>query len=352
MKSMVDSLVAWFKQNRRELPWRKNRDPYAVWISEIMLQQTRIDTVIDYYARWMQRFPTVAALGRAPLDEVLALWAGLGYYARARNLHRSAQKIADEYDGKFPDELERLLALPGVGRYTAGAIASIAFQKPEPIVDGNVARVLQRVYAIEGASQDRRVQNELWQRAQELVPTDFPSEFNQGLMELGQLICTVADPSCERCPLVKICRARKQNRQSEIPAARAQKKIPVVKMATLLVQNSTSILLMRRKPAGLWGGLWEPPSLEIGKRESAATITAKISDTLGVRVEKKSLTTFEHVLTHRRMQFHVYGANAARMARPKNCFPHYDGAKWVAREELLEVGIAAWTKRLANLTRS
>ena len=346
MNRWANDLVAWFTAHGRDLPWRKSRDPYAVWISEIMLQQTRIETVVGYFGRWMAAFPTVTALNQAPLDEVLAHSAGLGYYSRARNLHGSARMIVEQHGGQFPRDLTALLALPGIGRYTAGAIASIAFGQPTSIVDGNVARVLQRLYAIPGTVQDRVVNAELWKLAAQLVPAGAASRFNQGLMELGQVVCTVSDPDCAHCPLSKPCQARKQRRQHELPAPRKKRAVPVVRITTVVVQDRRGMLLMRRKPRGLWGGLWEPPCFEVTTRSSPLKATAELCRALGVTAGNQAPIRFEHLLTHRRVRFSVYRAVAGRKATPHHRLPQYDGAKWVQPSDLGNLGVAAWTTRL------
>jgi A/G-specific adenine glycosylase len=200
-KRLRAALLAWFDRNRRELPWRRTRDPYAIWLSEVMLQQTQVATVIPYWERFLARFPTVTALAEAPLDEVLSLWSGLGYYSRARNLHRAANEVVARHGGALPASHAALLALPGFGRYTAGAVASIAFGLPEPLVDGNVARVFSRACAIEGAPGDREREKKLWAEAARWVQGERPGELNQALMELGATVCTARSPRCGLCPL-------------------------------------------------------------------------------------------------------------------------------------------------------
>jgi A/G-specific adenine glycosylase len=255
-------LVAWYRGHRRDLPWRRHRDAYAIWVSEVMLQQTRIAVVIPYFERWMARFPTADALAAARLDDVLGMWSGLGYYGRARNLHRGATEVVARYGGRLPDSAEELRTLPGVGPYTAGAIASMAFGRREPVVDGNVARVLARLFAIDEDVSTVRVRRRLWQIAGEMVPREAPGDFNQGLMELGQEVCTPGVPRCDVCPLAELCAGRAQGRAGELPitgkrTASADK--PLLRGIAVWVQRGTRLLLARRRPHGLFGGLWELP---------------------------------------------------------------------------------------------
>ena len=220
------ALLRWFRENARDLPWRKNRTPYAVWVSEIMLQQTQVATVIDYFNRFMKRFPTVEKLARARQDTVLKMWEGLGYYTRGRNLHKAAKLITSDYSGQLPDTVDQLQKIPGIGRYTAGAIASIAFNRPAPILDGNVIRVLCRLFCIDGNPMDTPVKNQLWDLADTLVHTKHPGDFNEAMMELGATVCTPQNPSCLLCPLKNHCQAMKTGRQHELPVKQKQAPLP------------------------------------------------------------------------------------------------------------------------------
>ncbi|MBI3014235.1 MAG: A/G-specific adenine glycosylase, partial [Candidatus Tectomicrobia bacterium] len=211
------ALLKWFSCSHRDLPWRRTSDPYRIWIAETMLQQTRIPTALPYYERFVARFPDVAALARAPEQEVLRLWSGLGYYSRARNLHRAAQTVVEEHQGRMPDSYEAILRLPGIGRYTAGAVLSIAFGLPYPVVDGNVSRVLTRLFRISGDPKCARVSRRLWEKARELLSEKRPGDFNQALMEIGSLICTPTKPRCNSCPLEPWCEARRHGEQEDYP---------------------------------------------------------------------------------------------------------------------------------------
>ncbi|HSD89485.1 MAG TPA: A/G-specific adenine glycosylase, partial [Kofleriaceae bacterium] len=274
--AVASAVVAHYTRDRRDLPWRRTRDPYAIWVSEIMLQQTRVQTVIPYWERWMTRFPTVRALAEAPLDDVLAAWAGLGYYSRARNLHAGAQAVATKWAGALPSRAAELREVPGIGPYTAGAIASIAFGERAPLVDGNVARVLARAYGITEDIKSTAGQKALWSRAGEVMAAlpagHAPGDLNQGLMELGATTCAPTSPRCLVCPLAQLCVAARTGRQDELPVVPARKKeseLPILSRAAVWIEADGHVVLARRSPEGLFGGLWELPQgddrLEIAK---------------------------------------------------------------------------------------
>ncbi len=266
MTRFSQNLLAWFEQNgRKNLPWQSPPTPYRVWVSEIMLQQTQVQTVIPYYERFLQRFPDVEALARATLDEVLRLWSGLGYYARARNLHKAAKQICDRFDGRFPESLEQLQALPGVGRSTAGAILALAMQKRQPILDGNVKRVLTRYHAIEGWPGKASIEKQLWQLADWHTPEENVSAYTQAIMDLGAILCTRKLPDCDRCPVSDECEARRMGRQSAFPTPRPKKDLPVKKKRFLILSHPVGgILLEKRASSGIWGGLWSLPECDHG----------------------------------------------------------------------------------------
>jgi A/G-specific adenine glycosylase len=341
------ALVAWFRRGHRDLPWRRTRDPYAVWVSEIMLQQTRVETATPYFVRWMGRFPTVSALADAPLDDVLSQWAGLGYYARARNLHAAARDVVATYGGAFPATADALRDLRGVGAYTAGAIASIAFGEAAPIVDGNVVRVVARLDALAGAADHPALRKAVWRRADELVRADGgvdAGDFNQAMMELGATVCTPASPGCSRCPVAAPCRARAAASVTEHPAPKAKKPPRAVDALALLIERAGKRLLVRRPPSGLWGGLWEPPWQEVDAAD-AATAAVVARRCTGLELSNiQSIGRFDHVLTHRRMRFHVFAARA----RGRLALDGYDAARWQPRAGALELGVAAWTRRLLD----
>ncbi|PKM23262.1 MAG: A/G-specific adenine glycosylase [Gammaproteobacteria bacterium HGW-Gammaproteobacteria-14] len=258
------AVLAWYDQHgRKDLPWQKSLTPYRVWVSEIMLQQTQVSTVIPYFQRFMTRFPSVTALAQAPIDDVLHLWTGLGYYARARNLHKTAQIISNNHRGKFPRDVESLSSLPGIGRSTAGAIASISMEIRAPILDGNVKRVLARFHAIDGWPGETVVANQLWAVAEKYTPNTRLRDYTQVMMDLGATVCTRSKPRCEQCPLHKHCAAFSRNEVARFPGKKASKKTPVRETLMLLLDNGNGeILLEQRPPSGIWGGLWCPPQIE------------------------------------------------------------------------------------------
>ena len=259
-----EALLAWFDvAGRKHLPWQQQPTPYRVWVSEIMLQQTQVATVIPYYHAFMARFPDLAALAQAPLDEVLHLWTGLGYYARARNLHRAAQQIIEQHRGYFPESMAQVEALPGIGRSTAGAILALSLGQRHPILDGNAKRVLARHFGVEGFPGEPRVARRLWALAEGCTPLDRVAHYTQAIMDLGATLCVRSRPLCAMCPVSDTCIALKNGLQNSLPTPRTKKQRPQrTAVAVLAVRNDGSILLERRPPAGLWGGLWTFPQFE------------------------------------------------------------------------------------------
>lgn len=263
--SFSDAVLAWFDQHgRKDLPWQQQRSAYRVWVSEIMLQQTQVATVIPYFEAFMKRFPRLSDLADAPLDDVLAHWSGLGYYARARNLHKAAQTVRDEYGGEFPENFEEVLELPGIGRSTAGAILSLALNQHCAILDGNVKRVLARAFAVDGWPGNKKVADALWQYTERLTPQVRVADFNQAMMDLGAGVCTRSKPQCSACPLQDVCVAKADARQTEYPGKKPKITIPVRETQMLLLSNKNNeVLLQRRPPAGIWGGLLSLPEVPL-----------------------------------------------------------------------------------------
>ncbi|CAK0766206.1 adenine DNA glycosylase [Gammaproteobacteria bacterium] len=260
-------LLAWYdRHGRHDLPWQRNPTPYRVWISEIMLQQTRVTTVIPYFERFVTRFPEVDHLAAAPLDEVLALWSGLGYYARARHLHRAATEVVTHYGGRLPTDLNALRTLPGIGRSTAAAILTLAMGAHHAILDGNVKRVLGRYHAISGWPGDPKVEQQLWTLAESHAPRHQAAAYTQAIMDLGATLCTRARPACARCPVADNCRARILGRSGDFPGTRPQRALPVREITFLLLLDATGAVLLERRPlTGIWGGLWTFPECPLGE---------------------------------------------------------------------------------------
>lgn len=318
LSAIVDPLLAWWDSGHTDLPWRRTKSPYAVWVSEIMLQQTQIATVIPYFERWMARFPTVHTLANASLDDVLKLWEGLGYYNRARNLHAAAQQIVEQHNGRLPPTVNELLQLKGIGRYTAGAIASIAFDRQAPILDGNVIRVLSRLTDLPEDVTTTATKKKLWQLVEELVPAERPGDTNQALMELGQNVCVPAKPMCLLCPLSSHCLGRQRGTQLERPVRPPRKNTPhynvvagiIWEKGTELPGAESCFLIAKRPLDGLLGGLWEFPG---GKQEPGETLPdalqREICEELGMKINVGAFQTrVNHAYTHFRITLHAFHA--------------------------------------------
>ena len=302
-------LLNWYQRNHRDLPWRRTKDPYKIWVSEVMLQQTQVATVIPYYERWIERFPTPQALADASTEEVLKAWEGLGYYSRARNLHSACREIIEQYDGRVPDSLQEIQQLPGIGRYTAGAILSMAYDQAVPVVDGNVQRVLSRLYAI--WRDPKKSAQHFWKLASSLVPKKTSGDFNQALMELGATLCTPTHPSCLICPVQRWCQAQKKGIQDQLPMTTPREKNTPVYLASALIQKNDQVLLCQRPSEpkkGHLAGLWELPTIPISSQEEAdQKLTSFLKATLGIDTETQgrpiSLKTSR---THFRLHFQVF----------------------------------------------
>lgn len=297
-------ILTWYGDNQRDLPWRHTRNPYFIWVSEIMLQQTRVDTAIPYYHRFLSRFPTVESLARAPLQDVLKAWENLGYYSRARHLHAAAKQVTHRMGGEMPETEEELLALPGIGSYTAAAILSIAFGQRVAAVDGNVRRVICRIFAIEERVDRADVRKWIHETATALVPRHDVSRFNQAIMDFGATLCTPQSPACERCPLPDLCLAYKKGCQSDLPVRNHRKPIPHVEVtAGIIPDNQGRVLVVRRPVDGFLGGLWKFPG---GEKRNGDTrqnsLREGIKTELGIDVEvSKMLTSTRHAYSHFRI---------------------------------------------------
>lgn len=308
----MGELLAWFEAARRDLPWRRDRDAYRVWISESMLQQTRVEAVIPYFERFLARFPTVADLAAARVEDVLAAWSGLGYYRRARSLHEAARAVVERHGGVFPSARAELLALPGIGPYTAGAVASIAFDRPEPLVDGNVARVLARIFALDAPQESAGFRAATWDRATELVAElggRSAGEWNQALMELGALVCVPREPRCPVCPIRSACAAYERGLALELPRPKRRPTVIEVELHVALVRSGESWLMAQRPPGGRMAGLWELPTIEpTGARLLAEPEWPRAGDTGSTLVTGDELGSVGHSITRHRIRARVFAA--------------------------------------------
>jgi len=308
-KEIAQRLLAWAPGQARPFPWRHNRDPYVVWVSETMLQQTQIATVIPYLERWLARFPTVEDLAQSSLDDVLKAWEGLGYYARARNLHRAAQIIARDHGGEIPSDRDTLLSLPGIGPYTCGAILSFAFAQDVPILDGNVRRVLCRVFGITENPRRLKVERRLWQLAEDLIIPGQAREVNEALMDLGRELCTTRNPLCDLCPVAQACVAHATGQEEALPVKSPRPRPPHYTVTAGVVWNAQGqVLLAQRRPEGLLGGLWEFPG---GKVEDGETLPEclrrELREELDIEVEVgPPVTTVRHAYSHFRITLHAF----------------------------------------------
>lgn len=289
-------LVEWQRcHGRHHLPWQANRDPYRIWVSEVMLQQTQVNTVVPYFERFMARFPDIAGLAGSDQEEVLTYWAGLGYYARGRNLHKAACLIVEKYQGVFPRAFEDIAGLPGIGRSTAAAIAAFAFGEHRAILDGNVKRVLARAFGIEGWAGDKKVENRLWQLSESLLPENNIEIYTQALMDLGATVCKRNKPSCGECPVATGCIARKEDRVGSLPGARPPKPLPERTATLLVICRGRDVLLVKRPARGIWGGLWSLPEADGDSTAACMQLTGQVP----VRIEE--LQGFTHTFTHFRL---------------------------------------------------
>ncbi len=293
-------LLRWFKQNGRDLPWRKTKDPYAIWVSEIMLQQTQVATVLLYYEKFLKTFPTIQALAQANLSKVLKVWEGLGYYSRARHLHKASQIVENDWNGKIPNNLKDLLNLPGIGRSTAGAILSIAYNKEAPILDGNVKRVLSRLFAVSEDLKKSETIRSLWQLSESLLPKGKASLFNQALMDLGAMVCIPKDPQCLNCPLCEFCKAYASGKPERFPLKTVKKKIPHFQAVSAVIVRNGRVFLRQRPLKGLLGGLWEFPNWNFdGGKDLKEYLRLKVKSDLGLEVKcREFFGTFEQTYSH------------------------------------------------------
>lgn len=347
---LQEPLLTWFDAHRRELPWRDSRDPYAIWVSEVMLQQTQVETVRGRWGPFLERFPTVAALAAAEEAEVLAAWSGLGYYRRARGLHAAAREVVRAHGGALPGEVAALQALPGFGPYTAGAVASIAFGAQAPLVDGNVARVLSRLFRVAGDPGRGPVKRRLWELAAAAVPAARPGDWNQALMELGALVCRPQAPRCPECPLRARCQALAADEVRRYPTPARRSEAPTIPRAALFLgRRDGAFLLARRPPDGLLGGMWELPAAEPGPEETTADAARALASRLGLRARLEPRGRAAHQFTHRRWEVQVWAAQVPARWRPRGLEP--GGWRFVRQDELAELAIPTATRKVLRAAR-
>lgn len=349
---LADRLLDWFAHYARDLPWRRDRTPYRVWVAEVMLQQTRAETVGPYYERFMARFPTLESLARAPLEEVLRVWEGLGYYSRARLLHAAAQKVLEEGGGHLPDTRQELQKLPGIGPYIAAAVASIAFGRPEVALDGNACRVLSRLRALEGNPRRSPVRRRLEEYARSIMPLDGPGRFNEALMELGATVCRPRRPRCDACPLSDDCLAHQWGQEEAFPTPAPRQSLPHYEATAAVIPDSQGrVLLARRKARSFLGGLWEFPG---GKREPGESLqeclARELREELGIDVVVgEHLVTLECGYTHFRVTLHTFCCRLiAGVPQCLDC----DEVRWVTVEEMTALPMPKADRRIAEMLRT
>ncbi len=353
--SLQQSLLKWFHKNARPLPWRKHYRPYEVWVSEIMLQQTQMETVLPYFKRWMKAFPNIGSLAGSDEKKVLKLWQGLGYYSRARNLHESAKRIVRQHNGIFPENYETVLSLKGIGRYSAGAIASIAFNQEKPIVDGNVLRVLSRVYAIKKPIDVEKNKEIFWKLEESLIPKDQARYFNQAIMELGALVCHAENPLCHRCPISGFCAAFKQNNAENYPVRKNRKKMIKVEASAVVLSRSGKYLIQKRPLGKIMGGLWEFPEWKlVQNRKLPPGVLKKKTLSLAEKEFGAALPDFRRLdaikrnYTHHNETLHVFSAalpNSENGFKTNRAWPHV----WVSKKEFQKYPFSSAHAKIAKL---
>ena len=338
-------LLAWYGAYGRDLPWRQTRDPYRIWLSEIMLQQTTVAAVIPFYQSFLAAFPDVALLAAAPSERVIELWAGLGYYSRARNLHKAARAVVEEFGGNFPANVEGLTALPGIGRSTAGAIVSIAFDRPAPILDGNVRRVLVRLFALQGDPRGPAAERRLWEWAETLTSKARPHDYAQAIMDLGATVCTPRNPECPVCPLNELCQARLHGLERQLPQAATRKAVPARRQVAVFIEAGGRYLVRARPAEGFLGGLWEFPTVDLGRDESPLAAASRFVGESGLAGELFCMGRLKHAYSHFSLELELVGVKVSAGERVAE-----NDWSWQAPAQLAELPLhGAHRKALVKL---
>jgi len=340
-KSLQTRLLNWYAKNKRTLPWRGHPEAYAVWVSEIMLQQTRVETVIPYFEKWMRLFPTICALAKASERDVLNAWEGLGYYSRARNLHKAAIIVVQEHGGELPRELATLIKLPGIGRYTLGAIASIAYGMDEPALDGNLKRVYARLFDLSETIDSSASEKRLWNIARENLPKGKAGDFNQALMDLGATICIPKNPRCDACPLTGVCKSRENGTQELRPVRKPKKDVPHYIHAAGVIVNGSTVLLVQRPSKGLLGGMWEFPNGSVSGNPAKELTTVLRSEYSLTVQRKEAWGTVQHAYTHFKVTVHVFRCALLSISN--------DDFYWVLVNDLEKYPMGKVDRRIARM---
>lgn len=343
---IADNVLKWYAARRRELPWRDKPEPYAVWVAEIMAQQTRLETMLPYWKRWMQRFPDIATLAAARQREVLNAWEGLGYYSRARNLHATAQRLVADFNGQLPRDVDTLRSLPGIGPYTAGAIASVAFGLDETIVDGNIIRVLSRVFNVEDVVGTSAATQRFWTLARQHLPSGRAADYNQALMDLGASLCSPRNPDCGACPLQEHCEAYALGIQEQRPVRAAKAELPIRYFASAIVRHGDAVLLLQRPERGLLAGLWEFPTVQVSSSRAGKSALHRYLDGMGFNADLGGIRQrLEHTYSHFQAHLRTYAAPlGGRRNDPHTKRPH----AWVAIGDLSDYPMGKLDRQIAD----
>jgi len=339
-------LIAWYDRNKRDMPWRRTSDPYRILLSEFMLQQTQVDTVIPYFERFTERFPDVEQLASANLDDVLKLWEGLGYYTRARNLHKAADAIVHDHNGKVPDTYEDLLELPGFGPYTSAAVASIAFDKPHAVLDGNVIRVLSRLHGINDPIDKPKTKAALQGLADEFLNASRPGDHNQAVMELGATVCRPRNPTCDCCPVESLCHAHMNGIVDQLPTRTKRKARPTRTYGTVIINHGGHVLISKRREEGLLGGLWEFANSEVSSNDGAKAVQASIASEYGIEIDSLvPFRTVKHAYTHFTAQVRAYTAEWVTGTPESSAHSSHE---WVSAKDLESFAYSRIARKLVD----